>query len=290
MRPQKSFRSIPEFVPMVISLDEDLTGLYNHKNGDSLEYPQYIFSKIYSQIRSRNNKRGIIHTMNKYESKYRAKIASVYMDYCIDEESIDTLVYFGGDPGHYTDDIDICNNDIDMCRTIIRRLFHGARCLPDRVLSDVFIHKNRFLVSPTSKYQCKQSRRSIKYSRMENSKLDFWLYTFPDTFTEQCTNDMEYYSTEEDMLKYPSNNMYYIFNNGKVVRHIYIYGDGLSQDDWVKFELAFGKYCRTKDVIVSVLCRGMNSPKIPRISEKYPVRNLMHRVGYDLVRNIIQYI
>jgi len=274
----------------MLSINDYIGSFHNHKNGDTLKYPEYILTKIYGELRVRNNEKGISDALLKYDKNDRCKVASIYMDFCIDEVAIDTLVYHGGNPSCYTDDIDVINNEIDTCRTIIRRLFHGARYLPEIVLEDVMMYRNRFLSSPRFKFNLMDSKRPIKYSRIEKEKLKYFLEYYPEMFTRELVGNMDIYDDENYcIMKYPPKNAYFIFQRNKCTGSVYIREDKtFNISEWVQFEINFGKYYRTRDIIIHSLCRSDSIP--PRFTRKYPLRNIMYNLGYDLAKKVIEYI
>lgn len=209
--------------------------------------------------------------MDKYKEEFRPLISSIYMDTCIDEEAIDTLVSYKGNPSHYTCDIDTLNDINDLCRNIIRRLYHGARDLPYIILDVVFRNKNKFMSSPIRMNDLRNMNRNISYYNTENEKIDFWL-KYKSKYFIECF--------EPDLLFYPPSLAYYIFNKDSC-RVIYTtkYVDTYK---WVNLELEFGRYHRTKDIVVSI--RRSYNPKDSKL-KKY-----LCNLGYDLSNNIIEFI
>lgn len=282
----------PRFITYLkmLSINDYIDSFYNHKNGDTLKYPEYILTEIHGEIRIRNNYEGISKALLKYKCRDRSIIASIYMDFCIDEVAIDTLVMNGGNPSCYTDEIDMSNNEIDTCRTIIRRLFHGAKDLPEIVLNDVFMYKNRFLSSPRFKFNLMNSKRPIKYSRIEREKLKYFLEYYPNRFSNYSVENMDIYDDDNyPITTYPPRNSYLTFQRDRCTGIIYVVGDTpITLDEWVRFEIMFGKYYRTREIIIYSLCRSESIS--PKISIKYPLRNMMHNLGYDLAKKVIEYL
>lgn len=245
-----------------------------HKVGECI--PEEIINKsLIKSLRKRMNKKNIKYHMNKYKECLRPFIASIYMDTCIDEEGIDTLVSYKGNPSHYTCDIDTSNCINDMCRNIIRRLYHGARDLPYYILDVVFRNKNKFMSSPIRTNDFRIMNRNISYYNTEKEKLYFWLKYRSKYFTE-CF--------EPDLLFYPPELAYYIFNKNSC-RVVYT-SKYVDTYKWIDLELEFGRYHRTKDLVVSVLLRGVNDENPKGCTLK---KNLCN-IGYDLSKNIIEFI
>lgn len=240
--------------------------------------------KLHRSLRRRSNKWGISQQLKKYGLENIPMIASRYMDYCIDEEGIDTLISFGGDPNFYTCDLFTINNKIDLCRTIIRRLFHGARYLPYNILKYVFDNKDKFM-STLEEETPNIPDRSNLYYEIECSKLSYFLETFPGIFTKECTNNEEWFTSSSDLLQYPSTLMYYIFRDNQKYSHIYMF-KCLTIYDWVDLELKFGRHFRRKGIIVSVLIRNSNN----LVSKKTETFDRMSNLGYDLSSHIIGFL
>lgn len=224
---------------------------------------------LFEAVQTRKNSTGIKNAFKGKQSE-----SSFYMDMAIDEEAIDSLVQMGGNPS-FGVQTKINMNMIDLTRTTIRRLYHGGAEIDREKLSCAFYTKELFYTSTRSIYMTGKADRRIKYYKTECDKFDFLVNHFPNIFT---------YDLSRYAYRFQINNPKWEFK--------YIYSNSpVSLEDWVKYELEFGRFDRIKHVLIN--CVRNDTRKIKRgkqFSEKYPLRSKMHHVGMDVARHIISYI
>lgn len=220
-------------------------------------------------VQKRKNSTGIKDAFKGKESE-----SSIYMDMAIDEEAIDSLVEIGGNPSFQVK-TDINLNIVDLTRTVIRRLYHGATGLDEEKLRDVHYNKERFYKSCTNVYMTGIAERRSKYYKTECDKLDFFVNHIPEIFT---------YEFSKDAYTYQVNNPKWEF------KYVY-FNSHISYEKWIEYEHMFGRYHRRKHVLINCIrYNNRHSTKVQRVSEKYPLRSCMNRSGMDVVRNIMSYI
>ena len=226
-------------------------------------------NSLFEAVQTRKNSTGIKDAFKGKQSE-----SSFYMDMAIDEEAIDSLVQMGGNPSfgvHTKFNIDT----IDLTRTTIRRLYHGAAEIDKRKLLGAYYMKELFYTSTSSVYKTGKAVRRIKYYKTECDKFDFLVHHFPNVFTYEFSRHAYRFQINNPKWEFK-----YVYSNSPVLL-----------EDWVKYELAFGRFDRIKHVLIN--CVRNDKRKITRkkrVLDKYQLRDNMHGIGMDMVRNIISYI